>query len=134
MDKLSQARADLYADLSPILPTGRVHLYPPAQLVSPCLYIETSSGSLQTQGSASFLMASFGVVAVTDGDTKPQSLLLDELIAQVVDAVRNRNRTVTGWTPGSVDVGGISQRSATVNVDVPILARVLCDPTVTEGA
>jgi hypothetical protein len=130
-DRLTQARADLAADLAPLLHTGRVHLYPPAQLVSPAIYIETSTGSMATEGNTRYVVATFAVVVVTDGDVKPQNLTLDELIAQVVDAARTRNRTVTGWTAGSVDVGGTSQRSATVNVDVPIVARTLCDPTVT---
>lgn len=131
VDRLSQARADLLEDLAPLLAAGRVSLYPPAQIVSPTIYIETSRGALQTSGAAQILVASFDVIVVTDGDTNPQNQMLDELIAKVVDTTRQRGRRITGWTAGTVDVGGTSQRSATVTVEIPIVARTLCDPSIT---
>lgn len=131
MDHLSTARATLHAALVPILAQGRVHLYPPAQIVSPAIFLETSAGSLQTFGNAQLMVASFPVRVVADGDTLVQSETVDALIAAVHDRARTvPNASVTGWSAGPMDVGGANQRAATITVEIPITARTLCDPPI----
>jgi hypothetical protein len=131
VNQLSDARQRLHKALSPILAEGRVHPLPPSQIVSPCIYIETPVGSLSVQGQATLVTANFPVVIVVDGDQKSQVLTLDELIARVWDAIRTVDRgNPTSWSPGSLDVGGVSQRSATVIAEIVITARTLCDPPI----
>lgn len=129
MDKLTTARQALFDALASVLEDGRVSLYPPAQVVSPCVWIETSRGGLTQSGNSTLLLASFPVVMVVDGDVKPQSLNLDALIARVHDRARTVGN-VNGWSARPIDVGGPTLRAAEMTVDIIITARTLCDPPI----
>ena len=130
-NRLASARQQLYTALVPALPAGRVTSHPPGQLVSPAVYIDTPTGAIQTEGRGQFLVATFPVICVADGAPKPQALSVDDLIAAVWDASRDAG-TPSGWFSYPLDVGGVSLRAATVNVDVPLIGRTLCDPPLIE--
>jgi hypothetical protein len=129
VDALTDQRQRLFTALQPMLPSGRVWAYPPAQLVAPCVFIETSAGSLTSAGNGTLLLASFPVVVVSDGDTKPSSLGLDELIANAYDLSRTVG-SPTGWQARPLDAGGLTLRAATLTVEMPIAARTLCNPSI----
>jgi hypothetical protein len=126
-NRLSTARLALFTALGPALAPGRVSLHPPGQLVSPAIYIDTPGGTIATEGRGQFLVATFPVVCVADGAPGPQAASVDELIALVWDLSREVG-TASGWFSYPLDVGGPSLRAATVNVDVPLVGRTLCDP------
>ena len=126
-NRLASARQALYAALVPALPAGRVSQFPPSQLVSPAVYIDTPAGSIQSEGRGQFLVATFPVVVVADGAPVPQAASVDDLIALVWDFASAAG-TPSGWFSYPLDVGGASLRAATVSVDVPLIGRTLCDP------
>src|SRR3954468_21279296 len=126
-NRVATARQQLYTALLSALPTGRVALHPPGQLVSPAIYIDTPAGAIATEGRSQFLVATFPVICVADGAPGPQALAVDDLIALVWDLAGDAG-TPSGWFSYALDVGGPSLRAATVSVDVPLIGRTLCDP------
>jgi hypothetical protein len=122
---LTAARQALHGVLAPLLPAGRVHLYPPGNLVAPCIWIGQPDGSLDD----AFTVATYPVHIVADGAPDEQCRILDTLLEAVwVQLVPYRP---TGFTPGTVDAGaGRAEelREYVVDVEVTVDARVFCPP------
>jgi hypothetical protein len=128
MSQLSTARQALFQALVPLMAEGRVTAYPPESVTSPCIYIESPTGALAEVGGATLVRASFAVVAIADGAQRPQVLELDDLVSRIWDACRTvPTANPQSWNGGSVDIGGVMQRAVTINVEITILARTLCD-------
>jgi len=148
--RLAAARATLHGALSAVFDepfqieedrliafsNGRVGRYPPPQVVAPCVWVEQSSGAVDTVGTAATGLvdvATFPVQVVYDGADRAQVAGLDELIARVWDAARTVGEPVR-WTAGPVDAGGPNLRATVVEVEMRIGARTLCgsSPMTTE--
>ena len=92
---LVDARQALHGVLAPLLPAGRVHLYPPAHLVAPCVWLDQPTGSLDE----GFAVAEFPVHIVADGAPDEQCRWLDVFLAVgLVVAVSGPYRP-TGFSP-----------------------------------
>lgn len=129
---VADARARLHAALIPLLSDGRVHAHAPKNIATPCIWIGRPRLTTRVQGRASaFIVCSFTITIAVDGDDTQQSIVLDDLVSQVWDAVD----VVTGAqalnaNPRSLDIGGPNTTGMDVSVDVSIAARSLCPPVV----
>lgn len=126
MDRISDSRSRLYAALIPLLPSGRVAKYVPANVVTPCIWIERHSWSTTREQNVAMIALSWRVVAATDAiDDQAQ---LDELSSQIYDVVtRARFRPLfADFQP--VDVGGTVTTALVVTVDEMVAASTLCLP------
>lgn len=117
--------------------SGRVHRTEPAKLAAPCVYIDASAGrSATSKGGAALYLTTYPVVVVYDGAQQAQIDGVEELVCRVMDAVGAVDRAeVTGHAPITLDVQRIDPtsklRAVAVSVDVPILTRTFCRPTLT---
>jgi hypothetical protein len=134
MSHLDDARQRLFEGLKTVLPDGRVSKTTPSSVVAPAVWIETPSLSERAQGNSTFIVATFPVMMAVDGDQRVQVLTLDELTARVWDASRIERGNPVSSSPSTIDVGGPNLRAATVNVDIVIVSRNLCNTPIVEEA
>jgi hypothetical protein len=110
-----------------LLPAGRVHLYPPPQLVAPCCWIDQPTGTI-VDGLA---MAEFPVHLVADGNPDEQCRWLDTILSGCWSLLSGPYRPLE-FTPGTVDAGvGRAEQlhEYVVNVEVLVDAITFCPPT-----
>jgi hypothetical protein len=122
---LADARLALHTVLAPLLPTGRVHLYPPAQLVAPCVWIDQPSWSIVD----GLTVAEYPVHLVADGNPEEQCRILDTL-ADAAWTVLVGPYIPLDSTPGSLDPGsGVELHEYVITVQVCVDAVTFCPPT-----
>ena len=79
-------------------------------------------------GASSIVSVSFPVVIIMDGSVAAQVDGLDDLVAQVWQAL-SKVGTVTDSRPAVLDVGGPSLRAQIVTVQTDVTAAGLCPPS-----
>jgi hypothetical protein len=123
---LWQAIVDNTDDL---LGDDRVHLYVPATLATPCIWLGQPGVNEQVLGSpgAKVRLIRFQVWALSDGYEPAQCALLDDMVGRIWDAAYNLKGAAASYSqPQPVDVGGVSQRGVVTDVGVQTLATSLC--------
>ena len=133
--ELSRARTRLYDAVAAELNASpwRVHRVTPAQIVAPTVYLDSVELGLDTVAGAGFVVATFPVVIVADGQVRRQVEELDDLLAHVWTAALGVGDP-SDSRPVALDVGGPSLRAHVLRVGVPVLAYSLCAPSlVTAG-
>lgn len=140
MSRLADARAALHAALvhvvdDPVngltLSPERIHQWPAAQPVAPCVWIEQPSGVLAEFGRQSSVLinvVTYPVAVVFDGADRAQVAGLDELVARVWDQAWAASGKPVRFRPGPVNVGGPSLRATYVDVEMTVRAVTFCDP------
>lgn len=132
MNRLADARLALFGALAPVLP-GRVAAVPPtaATYPMPYIWIEQADVSIGFTGTATKLtVATFPIWIGYDGAVRAQVAGLDDLVAQVWDAVQSVRQAVPqSATTSTIDGGPATVRAVVVSVDVTIAAMTLCVPT-----
>lgn len=125
----TQARADLVAVLTPVMPARRVFAYPPAGAapVAPAIYVATYVWDWSDDFTVS---ATFAVRVVADGANTAAHAKLDELNDAVRAAVARSSRFYpNGGTYEPFDVDAVVALPAyTHNVAVEIDAVSWCPP------
>ena len=141
MSEISAARTRLWQAIvdntDNVLGPGRVHLYVPTIIASPCIWIGQPGVNQQTLGSpgAKVRVIRFGVWALADGYEPEQCALLDELVARVWDAAYNLPKAEPSYSqPQPVDIGGTSQRGVMTDVAMTTFATSLCPRTTISAA
>ena len=137
MSRLSDARQQLAEAFEVVLP-GRVDPYPPPPnggFVAPFIYVDQPDGMRSTIGERTVVMiATYPVVVTYDGADRAQVAGLDDVVAQVVDAVARVPRAeVARWRRQPADPSTPNRRMAVVEVDVTITATTLCPPVPVEA-
>jgi hypothetical protein len=122
---LASARAALHDVLGPLLPAGRVHRYPPDQLVAPCCWIDQPSFAVVD----GLTVADYPVHVVADGNPSEQCRILDEL-ADAAWTLMTGPYVPLDCTPSTVDPGTGSPelRSYQITVQVCVDAISFCPP------
>jgi hypothetical protein len=119
------ARANLHTVLEPLLPDGRVHLYPPAQMVAPCAWIDQPSWTIED----GLTVAEFPVHLVADGNPTEQCRLLDGM-ATAAWTLMTGPYIPLDCTPGVVNSGALEElHQYTITVQVCVDAVSFCPPT-----
>lgn len=77
-------RTALQAALAPLLPLGRVHLYPPEIIVPPCIWIDQPSGSYDGEAAVE---ADYPIHIVGDGNPDEQCRISDNLLSAAWNVV-----------------------------------------------
>lgn len=126
LDRITDSRARLFAALSGLLDPGRVSKYVPAQVVSPCIWIERHSWSQTREQNASLIALTWRIVVATDADADQE--WLDILSAKVHDAVVRAKFRPLFADHQSIDIGGTNTTALVVTVDEMIAATTLCVP------
>jgi hypothetical protein len=122
---LGAARTALHATLAPLLPAGRVHQYPPAQLVAPCAWIDQPSWSIVD----GLTVAEYPIHLVADGNPTEQCRLLDGM-ADAAWTLMVGPYVPVDCQPGSVDPGGGTElHEYVITVQVCVDAVSFCPPT-----
>jgi hypothetical protein len=121
---LTAARAALHDVLAPLLPTGRVHLYPPRQLVAPCAWIDQPSWSVED----GLTVAEYPIHLVADGNPDEQCRILDSM-ADAAWTLMTGPYVPLDAVPTSVDAGTDTELHAyVVTVQVCVDAVSFCPP------
>jgi hypothetical protein len=126
LDRITESRARLFAALAGLLDAGRVSKYVPAQVVSPCIWIERHSWSQTREQNANLIALSWRIVVATDADADQE--WLDILSAKVHDAVVRAKFRPLFADHQSIDIGGTNTTALVVTVDEMIAATTLCIP------
>jgi hypothetical protein len=112
------------------LPSWRVHRFPPANVASPCVYVDIPS--LQTIPDA--IVAEWPVVLVIDGGGAAQAQAFDQALSSIWDALNTLDYvTVAAAYPGAKDIGGPNQRVYVLTVSSYLVAQTLCHPSLSEA-
>lgn len=129
-DRITDSRARLHAALVPLLPDGRVHRYVPAQVVSPCVWIERHTWSPRNEGRATVIIVTWTIYALTDADTDEGQAFTDSISAKLYDATLLNGFRPTSARHTSIDVGTGSPTTTAlvVTVDDPVAAYGMCPP------
>jgi hypothetical protein len=135
MSRLSDARARLYTELSPVLP-GRVEEYPPPsgqRYAAPRIWIEQPEVSRATVGARSVLaVATWPVWCVYDGADRAQVAGLDDLVSKCWDALMRAGADPQLARRDEVSISPTgSLRATVIYADVTLGASTLCLPDVT---
>lgn len=121
---LTDARSALHAVLAPLLPAGRVHLYPPDQLVAPCAWVDQPSWSIVD----GLTVAEYPVHLVADGNPSEQCRLLDSM-ADAAWTLMVGPYIPLDSQPGTVDPGsGVELHEYVITVQVCVDAVSFCPP------
>lgn len=143
MSKLSAARATLYAQLVHVFDAPvngaqfspeRVHQWPAAQPVAPCLWIEQPAGTLDEVGQRGSVLVNtvvFPVTIVYDGADRAQVAGLDEIVGRTWDLAWRAGGRPISFRPGPIDVGGPNLRGTVVQVEMTIASVTFCEPALT---
>jgi hypothetical protein len=126
LDRITDSRARLFAALAGLLDPGRVSKYVPAQVVSPCIWIERHSWSQTREQNANLIALTWRIVVATDADADQE--WLDILSAKVHDAVVRAKFRPLFADHQSIDIGGTNTTALVVTVDEMIAATTLCIP------
>jgi hypothetical protein len=127
---VSRARTKLYDALtSAALAPWRVHRVTPAQIVAPCVYLDSVELGPSSVEGAAILVASFPIVLVADGLERRQVEELDDILAHVWTAVVAAGGDPGTSRPVSLDVGGPNLRAHVVPAGMLVTAFTLCAPT-----
>jgi hypothetical protein len=134
MSRLSDARARLFTELTPVLP-GRVEEYPPPsgqRYAAPRVWIEQPEVSRATLGARSVVaVATFGIWCVYDGADRAQVAGLDDLVSQCWDALLRAGADPQLARRDEVPISPSgSLRATVIYVDVTLSASTLCLPDV----
>jgi hypothetical protein len=114
---------DAIASAVALLPSWRVHRYPPNTIASPCVYLDMPALQLLPEA----ISAEWPVTLVIDGSAPTQLQSFDLAVAALWDALdRVENAVITSAYPGAKDFGGPSQRSYTLTVVTYLSLRPLC--------
>jgi hypothetical protein len=125
-DRISDSRTRLYGALTPLLDDGRVSKYVPAQVVSPCIWIERHSWSQTREQNAAMINLSWRIVVATDAADDQE--WLDVLSAKVHDAAVRAHFRPLFADHQSIDIGGVNTTALVVTVDEQIAVSTLCLP------
>lgn len=128
LDRITDSRARLFAALQPLMDDGRVRQYVPAQVVSPCVWIERHAWQQRAEGRAFVVVASWSVVILHDGETEEAQAWTDEMSAKVHDAALRAGFRPQTARHQTVDVGGTTTTGLVVTVDDVLAASTLCPP------
>lgn len=126
MTALDTTRASVHALLVPLLPAGRVHLYPPPQLVAPTIWIDQPSGSVDE----SIVTTEFPIHLVAGGAPDAQCRILDRLLGTAWDALTKGGYQPSSWRADYVDTGVTDDSFQRYVLTVPALLGVstFCGP------
>lgn len=125
-DRITDSRARLHSALLPLLPSGRVSKYVPANVATPTIWIERHQWAPTREGSANIIAVSWRIVVAVDA--QEEQALLDELSAQVHDAIVRAKFRPQFAEHQPIDIGGVSTTALVVSVDDPIISSTLCLP------
>lgn len=129
MNRLTSARTELYEAIAPVL-AGRVAPTPPTgkPYPPPYIWLDRSDGAITTVGTRTQVsVATFPVWISYDGAVKAQVAGLDDLVAQVWDAVLHVPAARPDrWFNSVADVGGVAVSGVVVSVEVTLGALTLC--------
>ena len=141
MSEIAEARTRLWAQLvdytDDLLGPGRVHLYVPRTIASPCIWLGQPGVNQQVLGSpgAKVRVIRFGVYALADGYEPVQCALLDDMVGRIWDAAYDLARAEAMLSqPQQIDIGGVTQRGVVTDVGVTTFASSLCPRTVINAA
>jgi hypothetical protein len=122
---LTDARTALHAVLAPLLPAGRVHLYPPDQLVAPCAWIDQPSWTIVD----GLTVAEFPIHLVADGNPPQQCQTLDAMADAAWTLMVGPYIPLT-CDPSTVESGsGVDLHQYVIAVQVCVDAVSFCPPT-----
>ena len=135
MSRLSDARARLFTELSPVLP-GRVEEYPPPagqRYAAPRVWIEQPEVTRATLGARSVVaVATFAVWCVYDGADRAQVAGLDDLVSRCWDALMRAGSDPQLARRDEVPLSPSgSLRATVIYTDTTLTAQTLCLPDVT---
>jgi hypothetical protein len=117
------ALGDAIVSAVALLPSWRVHRYPPNTVASPCVYIDMPGLQLLPDA----ISADWPVTLVVDGSAPAQMQSFDLAIAALWDALDQvENAVITAAYSGAKDIGGMSQRTYTLTVVTYLAHRPLC--------
>lgn len=134
MSRLTDTRLALYGALTNTAGAPwRVWMYPPAQIVAPCVWIDLPRVAVSDQGrGAKFVVSTWQVFVVVDGADDKQVAALDQWVAEVWDALDALPQTdAVTIDPHAIDAGvppDRSLRGAVLSVEVMHVAKTLCLP------
>lgn len=122
---LASARAALRDVLAPILPDGRVHVYPPDQLVAPCAWIDQPSFAVDD----GLTVADYPVHLAADGNPSEQCRILDDL-ADAAWTLLTGPYLPVDCQPSTVDpgTGAPEMHTYVITVQVCVDAISFCPP------
>jgi hypothetical protein len=104
----------------------RVHDYPPAQLITPCVFIDMPRITPGTRNLPT-TTGQFPVVVAFDGDSTQQVRAMDETAASLWDALNSLDGArVESIDPDPLDIGGPTTRSLVLVVTADLGMATLC--------
>jgi len=130
MSITAEARTTLAAALDAALDVP-VHAYRPAELATPCVYLDIAGRRAAEDDGAPLIVVTFPVVAVVDGTDEAQMAALDALGDQIWDAAVALEGEPVAAVADDLDVGGPRLRTLTTVVDVVVAHLTLCAETET---
>jgi len=127
---ISAARTALHAALvdAVVAPAWRIHRTAPAQLIAPCVYLDSAELGVGSVPGAGIVAVTFPVVAVADGKVEAQVAALDDILARIWTAAMSADGDPTGSRPVALDVGGPTLRAHAVRVEMFVAALTMCAP------
>lgn len=125
----AEARATLAAALELELAPVPVHPHPPAELATPCVYLDVAGRRAAELDGAPITVVTFPVVAVADGADAAQVAALDDLGDRVWSLAYELKGEPSATVPGVLDTSGPRLRTATTTVDVIVEYLTLCPPS-----
>ena len=123
---LAASRSALHDVLTPLLPVGRVHLYPPDQLVAPCCWIDQPSFAIVD----GLTVADYPIHLVADGNPAEQCRILDDL-ADAAWTLMTGPYLPVDCQPTTVEPapGAAEVHAYVITVQVCVDAVSFCPPT-----
>lgn len=130
--KISAARAHLHGELAAALAPmpWRAHLYPPANIGGPMVYI----GTYAADAAEPRMVVNFPVIVVTDGADRRQVEQLDDIGAAVSDAILRAGgipRRTAAYFGAEIPA---SLRASETTAEFTLSALTLCLPILEEVA
>lgn len=112
-----------------------MHPFPPAQVVTPCLWVDMPMVTRARPGGVSTTVAQFPVVAAFDGNDDVQTAAMDLTASRIWDAVNTSGvARVDSIDPSPLDIGGPNTRTIVCTITTDLGLDVLCHPSSTIGA
>lgn len=110
------------------LPDERVHARPPAQLVTPCVFVDMPTVTPHPLG----MSISLPVFVAFDGHEQHQTQSMDWVVARAWDVLSDVDPCrVDSAAPGQVDVGGVVTRCVRFDVVAVLAVKTLCPASMT---
>ena len=124
-----EARATLAAALGDACDPWPVTTHRPAELATPCVYLDVAGRRADLEDDAPIVVVTFPVVALVDGADEAQLDLLDSIGDRIWQCADRLEGFPSRADPGLVDVGGPTVRQLVTYVDVVIAHQTMCpDP------